>query len=195
MIKISITLLTISAIIAAVVYYRFPKSSVLRPLAYTGTARCNGCHSTEASGNQAGIWAASAHASAYITLLSDRAQQYTDEHNKPKPTANPSCLRCHTTAYDALPERKSSGYRVEEGVSCEQCHGPGSDYSTETAMNDKRIFLKLGGIAGTEHDCMQCHALSLQSDHCPFQTKPFDLISAMASIAHPYPKKTNTASH
>ncbi len=193
MIKTSLVLLAISAIIAAIVYYRFPKHSLLRPLAYTGAEHCKGCHDTHASGNQYGIWAASAHAAAYTALRSDSATQYAAAHKLTIPAENPACLHCHTTAYNVTAEHKAVGYRPDEGVSCEQCHGPGSDYGTYNAMKDKKLFVKLGGIEGAESDCIHCHALSLHAEHCPFQTKPFDLIHAMQVIAHPIPTHNDAA--
>jgi len=183
-------MLVVAALIVAVIYYRFPKSSILRPLQYTGATRCAGCHSTEAIGNQFGVWASSAHTRSYSTLLSERASTYASENHRPAPQTDPFCLHCHTTEYAIAPAHKSSTFRTGEGITCEECHGPGSDYSTHFAMSDKKVFVKLGGKLGSERDCMRCHAMTMNAEHCPFQTQPFDLIKSMAAIAHPVPKKT-----
>jgi hypothetical protein len=189
MIKISIVLLFVSALIIAVIYYRFPSSSVLRPLQYVGTERCAGCHATNASGDQYNLWKHSAHARAYAALLSDTAMQYASQNHRPDPVHDPVCLQCHTTAFSAPVNRRSATFNAQEGVTCEQCHGPGSDYSTEAAMRDKKVFVKLEGKTGSEQDCLKCHAVALSDAHCPFQVNPFVYKAAMKIIAHPIAAK------
>jgi len=189
MIKISIVLLFVSALIIAVIYYRFPSSSVLRPLQYVGAERCAGCHSTNTSGDQYDIWKHSAHARAYTDLAGKVAQEYAGLNHRPDPTHDPVCLQCHTTAFSARPGRLGPTFSAKEGVTCEQCHGPGSDYSTELAMHDKRLFVKLEGKPGSEKECLGCHAVALNDPHCPFQVHPFVYKQAITLIAHPVPAK------
>ncbi|HZV13186.1 MAG TPA: cytochrome c family protein [Candidatus Kapabacteria bacterium] len=191
MIKISIVLLFVSALIIAVIYYRFPSSSVLRPLQYVGVERCAGCHATDASGDQYDIWRHSAHARAYMDLTDSAATAYAAENHRPNPAHDPVCLQCHTTAYSAPVKRISPTFSVQEGVTCEQCHGPGSDYSTESAMRDKKVFVKLEGKIGSEKDCLACHAVTLNDTHCPFQVDPFVYQTAVKRIAHPAAAKIN----
>jgi hypothetical protein len=83
-------------------------------------------------------------------------------------------------------------FHMEDGVTCEACHGPSSDYSTYSAMRDQKVFLKLGGVLGSEHDCYGCHAAHMSDAHCPFQYEPFAAGKAMAAIAHPVPRKNGT---
>lgn len=42
------------------------------------------------------------------------------------PMTSRFCLGCHSTGADEGPRWHNSGFRIEDGVQCEACHGPGS---------------------------------------------------------------------
>ena len=79
---------------------------------YVGAAKCKMCHNKAEKGGQYASWAAGPHAKAMLSLKGDEVK-------------NPKCLKCHSTAAGA-DQALVATITVEEGVSCESCHGPGS---------------------------------------------------------------------
>lgn len=68
--------------------------------------------------------------------------------NKAFPTSN-TCEGCHFTGYMA------TGQRVEPSISCESCHGPGSQHAKDP---DNDIFkASLTDPIRTNEVCFQCH--------------------------------------
>ncbi len=106
--------------------------------AYVGTGTCLSCHPSAA-----GVWAASAHAHAFKTLLNRGAD------------ADPKCVGCHTVGFST-----PSGYRREfradklVDVGCESCHGPGSLHVREREGDASVHFSFRPLDAG---DCIKCH--------------------------------------
>jgi hypothetical protein len=112
------------------------------------------------------------------------------------------CLPCHTTGY-GLPggypvdpkKDEASGKAAElmGNVSCEACHGPGSEYvkhktaAVEKDKNAKFTFeemAKLGLIKPDEKNCAQCH-----NKDAPTQpAEPFKFEEAKVK-SHDHPKK------
>ncbi len=72
---------------------------------------------------------------------------------------------------------------IEEGVSCESCHGPGSAYKKMKIMKDHEKSLANGLIVPTEKVCKTCH-----NEKNPFH-KPFDFKKMVAKVQHPVPAK------
>ncbi len=72
-----------------------------------------------------------------------------------------------------------------QGVECETCHGPGSDYwkmSTMKDIHDKKIDgTQVGLIVPTAEVCTKCH-----NQESPFY-HGFDFSADSAKIAHPIP--------
>jgi hypothetical protein len=105
---------------------------------YVGSERCLACHTSAAA-----VWAASAHAHAYETLVRRGAD------------ADPKCIGCHTVGFG-----NPSGYRREFGaaklvdVGCESCHGPGSLHVREKNGDATINFTYRPLDAG---DCRKCH--------------------------------------
>ncbi|MBL6945001.1 MAG: hypothetical protein ISR56_11625, partial [Bacteroidales bacterium] len=110
---------------------------------YIGAAKCKMCHNKPATGAQYKQWQESKHAKAMESLVGD-------EKN------DPSCLKCHSTA-GSVNEDLIATLTVEEGVSCETCHGPGSGYKSNTIMKDRDKALAMGMIMPTEKLCLECH--------------------------------------
>ncbi len=78
-------------------------------------------------------------------------------------TADPNCLKCHTTGYG-----KPGGFTsIEEtpkltGVQCEGCHGPGGEYVKIMKKNKKYKLaeVKVAGLiipSEDEKGCLLCH--------------------------------------
>lgn len=89
---------------------------------YVGVSVCRECHGEDAIGNQYAIWVSSPHAKAFFTLLTDKGMAIAKREGIDDPAKSRDCLKCHTTGCGQYEDIKS------EGVGCEACHGPGSEY-------------------------------------------------------------------
>jgi len=76
---------------------------------------------------------------------------------------------------------------MEEGVSCEACHGPGSQYKSLKVMKDIAAGTVKGadvGLATPDKTlCVKCHNTKSPT------FKEFKFEEAAKKIAHPLPKK------
>jgi YVTN family beta-propeller protein len=87
-----------------------------------------------------------------------------------------ACLRCHASGQGAGRGFLES-FAVDEGVGCEACHGPGSEYQAEAIMRDRPAALAAGLETAPGRTCLACH----ENAH----GKPFDLEAGLSRIAHP----------
>jgi len=131
---------------------------------YVGAAKCKMCHNKAEKGEQYNKWLAGPHAKAMSVLKADEAK-------------NPKCLKCHSTA-SSVNQGLIASITVEEGVSCESCHGPGSLYKVATTMKDKKLALSKGMIIPDEKVCRKCH-----NEGSP-NYKGFNYKEYSAKIAH-----------
>jgi hypothetical protein len=152
---------------------------------YIGSAKCRMCHMTTKSGAQFKIWQESRHAKAFETLKSPKADEIAKAKGIAVPaTQAPECIACHVTAHDK-PAAVRGTVANEEGVGCEACHGPGSEYQKMAVM--KQLYegklepAKVGLVEPTEAVCKTCH-----NEKSPTY-KPFDFKTFSAKIAHPVP--------
>ncbi len=136
---------------------------------YIGAAKCKMCHNKAEKGEQYNKWLASPHAKAMASLKGDEAK-------------NPKCLKCHSTAA-SVNQGLVASITVDEGVSCESCHGPGSLYKTATIMKDQTLAMAKGMIIPNEKVCKKCH-----NEESP-NYKGFNFKEYSAKIAHPDPTK------
>jgi hypothetical protein len=134
---------------------------------YIGAAKCKMCHNKADKGEQYNKWANSPHAKAMASLKGDEAK-------------NPKCLKCHSTAAGA-DQALVATITVEEGVSCESCHGPGSAYKVATVMKDQKAAMAKGLILPDEKVCKKCH-----NEQSP-NYKGFNFKEYVAKIAHDDP--------
>ena len=124
---------------------------------YVGSQTCASCHS-----NAHKIWQGTAHAHAFATL------------EKKNSDADPRCIKCHTVGFG-----EPSGYKREfkntklVNVSCESCHGPGSEH-VKQRMSPEKVLFKYRPLG--EGDCRQCH-------HGEF-SRPFDWKKMWPKIKH-----------
>ena len=83
---------------------------------------------------------------------------------------------------------------MEEGVTCEACHGPGKKYQSKETMKSRDKAVAAGMIYPATKSCPNCH-----NDHNPtwkpdrYTTKDgkkvgFDAEQAYEKIKHPDPK-------
>ncbi len=160
----------------------FIGSSVLvaQDYQYVGVAKCKICHNKPATGQQYKIWSESLHAKAMETLKNEKSMAYAKEHNIADPSKDASCIKCHATA-GSIKDSENGGIKMEEGVSCESCHGPGSAYKSISVMKNREEAMKKGMIIPDQKVCEKCH----NKDN-PFY-KPFNFEEKKALIAHPDP--------
>ncbi len=146
---------------------------------YLGAAACASCHKSKATGNQFETWKASAHARAYRTLGTAQAKAIGARLGlQGEPQLAPRCLRCHTTAAGESRGRIAESFDVAEGVQCEACHGPGSEYSKIQNMIQIESAVKLGLQHPDATVCKKCH-----NDECP-TFAGFDHAASVKKIKH-----------
>ncbi|MFH1337142.1 MAG: cytochrome c family protein [Candidatus Zixiibacteriota bacterium] len=150
---------------------------------YIGTAKCKMCHNSEAKGKIYDKWVSTGHANAYKTLLNEQSIAIAKKMSIDDASKSDKCLRCHVTGYK---EPSADKYSMEEGVTCEACHGPGSDYWTMKIMQDKKMAMANGLVEPTEKLCVACH----NTDSPTY--KPFKYADAYKLVEHHAPKAAPT---
>ena len=93
----------------------------------------------------------------------------------------PACLKCHVLGKDIDPSELTDGFKKEDGVQCETCHGPGSDYKAMSVMKDKAKSIENGLLIIDQSFCIKCH----NSESPTF--KGFNYDEASAKISHKKP--------
>lgn len=166
----------------------FPITSILSQTGntYVGAETCGMCHKTEKQGSQLSIWQNSAHAKAFETLKTDKANQIAKEKGFLKPASETwECLKCHVTGYNLDATMLGKKFKVEDGVQCETCHGAGSDYKDMKVMKDKKLAVEKGLIIyeKPEELCVSCH----NSESPTFVQMNFN--EAWNKIKHDTPKE------
>lgn len=156
-----------SILIASILLFLGGTTLTAQDYEYIGAAKCKMCHNKATTGAQYKIWAESKHAKAMESLVGD---EKTD----------PNCTKCHSTAA-SVDEDLIATITVDEGVSCESCHGPGSGYKSNTVMKDREKALAKGMVVPDEATCLQCH-----NDESP-NFKGFNYKEYLKKIAHPIP--------
>ena len=99
---------------------------------YVGPAACAECHEDSTGDFPKGastVWAHTVHSTAHETLKRDYTKVIAQrKRGIDDPENDWRCVKCHVTAYGAEPAQLAPTYRDEDGVGCEACHGPGSEY-------------------------------------------------------------------
>ncbi len=154
---------------------------------YVGVKKCKTCHKKAASGNQYGKWLEGPHANAYASLASEEAIAKAKEMGiEAAPQEAPECLECHVTAFSVMADLATQKITLEEGVSCESCHGAGSGYYKKKTMKGITAGeidgATVGLVVPTEETCVKCH----KEEGNPF-FKEFNFEERLAEIAHPIP--------
>lgn len=148
---------------------------------FVGAKKCSVCHKTEAQGEQYRIWQDSHHSKAFETLGTARAKELAKSWGVDDPQKSGRCLKCHSTAYYFTEARVSQDIAVEEGVSCESCHGPGKDYMKKSTMADRAKAVEAGLVLPDEKTCTNCHGAG---GPVP---ESFDFKKSWDKIKHPKP--------
>lgn len=143
---------------------------------YNGPGGCasSSCHGsiqpkqvTRVSQNEYSIWAGQdKHARAYQVLSNDVSVRMGRILNlNSPPQSNAKCLACHALAVPA--EQRAQTFELNDGVSCESCHGPAAGWlgphtvkgwENQSSEQKARLGMKdLGDLAVRSHTCLQCH--------------------------------------
>lgn len=184
--KIYFTMLALAA--GAFIFYMSSDSAVSSgagDFKYVGVDKCTGaCHKGEAKGNQLEIWQSSKHAQAYKTLQTPEADKIAKDKGFSTAAAEtPECLKCHVLGKDINAAELEDTFDKTQGVQCETCHGPGSEYKKLSIMKDKAKAQENGMIVHTEGEsfCTGCH----NSESPTF--KGFNYAEMWDKIKHPKP--------
>jgi len=142
---------------------------------YVGADKCQMCHKSEKSGQQYPLWEARKHSKSAAALTSEKAKEYSPD----TPAAeNPDCYKCHAPLTEKAPDFKG------EGVTCEVCHGPGSEYKKMSVMKDHAEAVKAGmtdypDTEAIKKTCLTCHENAHEAK--------FDFETAWEKVKHPKP--------
>ncbi|MCX7833703.1 MAG: cytochrome c family protein [Ignavibacteria bacterium] len=149
---------------------------------YVGVTKCvSACHKTESQGKQLDIWKNSQHSKAWKTLETEQSKKIAIEKGyKENPTEIIECVKCHLLGREIKPDELTSTFEKEEGVQCESCHGPGSEYMKMSIMKDKNKCIEHGMIVydNIESLCIICHNESSPT------YKPFEFETSWNKIKH-----------
>jgi hypothetical protein len=128
------------------------------PGLYVGVKSCKMCHKKVEDGEQFTKWSESRHAKALESLATPEAKEIATKLGIDDPQKSGSCLKCHSTAYNFTEELQVAELPVEEGVSCESCHGPGKNYKKKETMKDREASIAAGMVyPAKEKSCTVCH--------------------------------------
>ncbi len=154
---------------------------------YVGVMACEECHSGAMMGHQFSKWRLSAHAEAYAVLGTQKARDIAKEKGvKVDPQESDECLRCHTTGHGEPAGRFLPSFDIAQGVSCEACHGPGSEYQPEAIMTDPVAAYQAGLWKVDRDTCIKCHPKEVHG-------KPFDFEAMWKKIDHSKPRNQEPA--
>ncbi len=171
--------------ILATILFGFRTQDNQKKHGYIGVDACVMCHKTEKQGKQLDIWKNSGHAKAYQTLLTEEADKIAKDNGFETPAAKTeACLKCHASGYDVDASLLGKKFKIEDGVQCETCHGPGSDYKDMKIMKDRSLAIKNGLIVYEDYKelCVKCH----NSESPTYKEINFE--EAWEKIKHPVPK-------
>ncbi len=166
------------------------------PALYVGVKSCKMCHKKAEDGEQFKVWSEGPHGKAFATLGTPEAKEVAAKLGIDDPQKSGKCLKCHSTAYNFGEELAVAELPVEEGVSCESCHGPGKNYKKKETMKDRDASIAGGMVyPSKEKSCTLCHNDQSPTWKADRYTKPdgtttgFDVDQAYEKTKHERPKQ------
>ena len=166
------------------------------PAKLISVKKCAMCHKKADKGNQYGKWQSMKHSKAYALLGTEEAKAVGAKLGIDDPQTSGKCLKCHSTAYFFTEELQTEVVKLENGVSCQSCHGPGADYKKKSIMKSLEESIANGMVhPAKEKSCTLCH-----NDTGPTwdpkrytlpngETTGFDVVQAFEKIKHERPAK------
>ena len=125
----------------------------------TGVKGCASCHKP-----QARQWRKTAHAHAMDTLEGEDAGKV-------------GCVVCHATPRDSSVRVDGvEGFRIDESIGCEICHGPGEAHAADPAANPLWSLETREPACFVEGVCERCHNEIRDPD--------FELDHALEAVSH-----------
>ena len=154
---------------------------------YVGVRACTQCHQGLGMGHQCSKWLSSKHARAYSVLADPAAHKIAELSGIPQePQESAYCLGCHATGAHVEAWERGDDFQIEDGVQCEKCHGPGSEYMDEETMTNHERAKAAGLIIPGERDCQVCH--QVKGSHVAVHSLPkLNIKQGARIIAHPSP--------
>lgn len=151
---------------------------VAQDFTYVGAVKCKKCHKAPKRGNQYQAWLDSRHNKSYAVLSSLSALEEAKKENlTTPPNESPQCLKCHGPLYEKAPDL------VAQGVTCEVCHGPGSDYKKMSIMKNREKAAQNGLVVYASQEAIKEQCLTCHTD------EHFNFIASWEKIKHPVPPK------
>jgi YVTN family beta-propeller protein len=156
---------------------------------YVGVRACTQCHQGSGMGHQCSKWLKSKHARAYAVLADPAAKEMAELSGIPQePQESSFCLGCHATGAHVEAWEREDAFQIEDGVQCEKCHGPGSEYMDAEIMANPEQAQAAGLIMPELSDCMVCH--QVKGSHVAVHSLPtLDMEEAGQRIAHAAPEE------
>jgi hypothetical protein len=147
--------------------------------------------------NEYSIWVVKdKHARAFSVLSNDVAKRISRLMDLKQPDMEPRCLGCH--ALNAKDTERAETFRdISDGVSCESCHGPASNWLGKHTEKDWKHedSVKLGmkdlrDPANRAENCLRCHLGDKDNsvDHELIAAGHPDLVFELASYTAAMPK-------
>ncbi len=156
---------------------------------YVGAQQCAKCHDGPGFGYQQCLMLLTAHSRAYASLAMPEAIEIARLSGIPEePQQAAVCLGCHATGAQAEDWEKDPTFHLEDGVQCEKCHGPGSEYMDEEVMKDPKAAMVAGLMMPKKDDCMNCHKVK-GSHVAVLKSSTFDIDAAWKQLQHPTPEE------
>lgn len=136
--------------------------------AFVGSDQCQSCHEAEHA-----WWKDSPHGQAMATLSTP---QVIAEH--PDAPADVACVSCHASpTRSGPPPSELAGFKTNESVGCESCHGPGERHVAAGGGSDN--------IQGLGESCPVCVLEAIcTSCHTQAWDPEWDLDTRMQGIHH-----------
>lgn len=177
----ALALVTVAGVgFAAAVAPATPRAAAQDKFKYATMAGCNtkDCHGAEAAKGSPGlneytIWKAQdPHAKAFTTLYKAPSKAIGAAMNIANVSTSPKCLTCHSKVVDAANVVEGAKWSVQNGVSCEVCHGPAEKWQKPHATPKESNWDHKQSVANGMADlrepydwavkCASCH---LAIDH------------------------------
>jgi hypothetical protein len=151
---------------------------------YVGAKFCGACHKSGKGGNAYAVWEKSGHAKAFETLKTAAADEIAKKKGlKTAAAESPECLKCHVTGGGSA-KNVEAGFKKEEGVTCEACHGAASGYKMLHNKGDIAKAKEAGLMLDKSPKlCEKCHNAESPTH------KDFKFDEMWAKIEHKLPPK------
>ena len=172
---------------------------------YTGPGSCSSpsCHGgvqpradASVQQNEYSTWVVrDKHAQAYAVLSNQFAQRMAGILELPAANTAPKCLACHSL--DVPSDQRARTFDATDGVSCESCHGPASNWlgphTTKGWTHEKSVEVGMyntRGLVQQSEKCLTCHLGTREKfvDHEMIAAGHPDLYFELASFTAVMPR-------